>query len=316
MPAESKLMRVAACQILTTKDIAFSTRKTIEWIDRAAEQKVRLVAFPEGTLFGYTEDRAFWRKANVRMFQQAERKVAAACRRHRVAAVIGSAHVEEGTWRNSLAIFDPKGELVGRYSKNFLAGERWCSPGREIPIHEILGIPCCFLICHDVRYPELVRLPAVRGAKLCIYCSCESGLSLEHKLSAYRAMPISRAAENGIWLVMANAPADTQHMTERGQSHGNSKIIDPHGNVLIEAGYFEERLVVSDIEIDLANRWIAQRIADQPSPVQGWIWSGAGIVTTPSPAASAPARPAHRSGSAAPRRPRRPGGPPRRPARG
>ena len=76
----------------------------------------------------------------------------------------------------------------------------------------------------------------MRGAKLCIFCSCESPLTLEHKLSAYRAMPISRAAENGIWLVMANTPADPSRMDADGQSHGNSKIIDPDGNVVREGG--------------------------------------------------------------------------------
>ena len=46
------------------------------------------------------------------------------------------------------------------------------------------------------------------GAQLCIFCSCEAGLLSEHKLSAYRAMPISRATENGIYLLMANTPAN------------------------------------------------------------------------------------------------------------
>ena len=72
------------------------------------------------------------------------------------------------------------------------------------------------------------------GAQICIFCSCESSLLSEHKLSAYRAMPISRATENGIYLLMANTSGNPQNLADPGSSHGN--VID-------EAGYFENRLV-------------------------------------------------------------------------
>ena len=81
------------------------------------------------------------------------------------------------------------------------------------------------------------------GAQICIFCSCESSLLSEHKLSAYRAMPISRATENGIYLLMANTSGNPQNLADPGSSHGNSKIVAPDGNVIDEAGYFENRLV-------------------------------------------------------------------------
>ena len=110
------------------------------------------------------------------------------------------------------------------------------SPLNTSPSTGLCGVPCCFLICHDIRYPELVRLPAAAGAEVCFFCSCESSVTLEHKLSAYRAMPISRATENGIYVVMANAPADPSDIDRAGSSHGESKIIHPDGNVMAEAG--------------------------------------------------------------------------------
>jgi predicted amidohydrolase len=73
---------------------------------------------------------------------------------------------------------------------------------------DVAGVKSCFIICHDVRYPELVRLPAIAGAQMCYFCSHESGLREEYKLSAYQAMPIARATENSIFCVMAHAPAD------------------------------------------------------------------------------------------------------------
>jgi len=279
MPSSGKKLRVAACQILTGQDVAKSARKVSDWISRAGQQRIRLVAFPEGCLYGYTADPKFWQSLKPATIARAEARIGRACKQQRVAAVVGSAHWQDGTWWNSLAIFDERGRLIGRYSKNFLAGEKWCPPGREIPIFNLLGVPCCFLICHDIRYPELVRLPAVRGARLCIYCSCESPLTCEYKLSAYRAMPISRAAENGIWLVMANFPADPADMAGIGQSHGNSMIVDPDGNVVAEAGHFEETLVAAQIDLQKATRWVAERIYNRQSVVRDWIHAGAALVT-------------------------------------
>ena len=65
----------------------------------------------------------------------------------------------------------------------------------------------------------------------------------------YRSMQISRATENMVYVVMCNAAAEVDDMKRAGTSHGNSKIVDPLGNVLDEAGSFEERLVTADLDL-------------------------------------------------------------------
>ncbi len=99
------------------------------------------------------------------------------------------------------------------------------------------------------------------------------------KISAYGAMPISRAAENSIYVVMANAPADLNDISGSSQSHGNSKIVDPDGNVLIEAGYTEERLVTATVDPAKATRKMALRSLTDQSILQDWIREGVAIVT-------------------------------------
>lgn len=269
---QGKHLMVAAAQVSTSKDISNSTNLVLEMIDEAAEADVDIVGFPEGALFGYTGDARFWRTVAPEAFAAAERRIGRRCARRRIAAVVGSAHRVDGKWLNSLAIFDKKGQVKARYGKTFLAGERWCTNNRAaLPVVELAGTKCCFIICHDVRYPELVRLPAIAGAQLCWFCSCESGLSAEHKLSAYRAMPIARATENGIFLVMCNTPADSRNLHRRGTSHGNSKIVDPDGNVLAEAGYFDNGLVTANIDLSKADRKIARRSVNDPTIVGDWL---------------------------------------------
>ena len=274
--SETKIkIRVGACQMLTVEDVQESAEKVIEKIREAAYGGVEILSFPEGTLFGYCCRADYWENAQLEWFQDAEMEISAVCKENNIAAVVGSAHKENGKWVNGLAIFDRDGTLKSRYGKTFLAGEQWCINNRgPLPIVNLSGVYCCFIICHDVRYPELVRLPAAMGAQICFFCSCEAGLPREFKLSAYRAMPISRATENGIYLVMANAPADKENIKRPGSSHGNSKIVHPDGNVLVETGFFAEEIVVAELDLSKAGGRIAKKSAREETILRDWLQEG------------------------------------------
>ena len=272
-------VKVGACQMLATEDVQESATRVVEKLREAADQGIEILSFPEGVLFRYCCRADYWENAQLERFESAERSIAAACGENNIAAVVGSAHREDGKWVNCLAIFGQDGTLKYRYGKTFLAGEKWCTNNRgPLPIVTLAGVDCCFIICHDIRYPELVRLPAAIGAEICFFCSCESGLTAEHKLSAYRAMPISRATENGIYLVMANAPADKEDIGSPGSSHGNSKIVHPDGNVLAEAGFFTEEIVAAELDISEATGSTARRSAREETIIRDWFREGMKLV--------------------------------------
>src|SRR5947209_14507329 len=115
-------MRIAACQMLTGPNVAVSLEKVLARLEECARQGVHIAAFPEGTLFGYCCEAAYWETAEARTFAAAEEKIGAACRALGIAAVVGSAYRENETWQNGLAIFDAAGRLKARCSKTFLAG--------------------------------------------------------------------------------------------------------------------------------------------------------------------------------------------------
>ncbi len=275
---------VAACQILTYPDLEKSVKKIVQWMKSASEDGVDVVVFPEACLCGYQYDDSYWKKANPKDFENAEMSIVAASKSLDIAVVLGTVHWEEGKLFNSLLAIDKGGKVRGRYAKTHLA-ESWPGlvPGKILPIYTLAGVKSCFIICHDVRYPELVRLPAIAGAQICYFISNESPLTKEYKLSAYRAMPIARATENGIFCVMANAPANPKNINAPNQSHGNSKIIHPDGNILEEAGYFEEGLVSATINVGQATRNIAQRAAKDDTILKEWINKGVRLVQVEPP---------------------------------
>lgn len=276
--AENQI-KIAACQLLTSEDVSANTVKVLQQIEACAEIGIQIAAFPEGCLFGYCCRTDYWERISPQVFKEAEAKIAEAARRHAMAVVVGSAHHDGENWHNDLAIFDQQGSLKYRYGKTFLAGEKWCINNRgKLPIVKLAGVDCCFIICHDVRYPELVKLPAAMGAQLCIFCSCESGLLSEYKLSAYRAMPISRATENGIYLLMANTPANPEDIRSPGSSHGNSKIIHPDGNVITEAGFFGDDLISATIDLSKASGSQAKRTFSEDTILREWFQQGCEFV--------------------------------------
>ena len=270
-------IRVAACQIRTYPDVVKSADKIMHWMEEASAEGVDVIAFPEACLCGYPCEAGYWENADPEEFRKCEMRIAEAAGQLHIATVLGTAHWEEGALFNSLLMMDKGGEIRGRYAKTHLA-ESWPVPGKRLPLFTLAGVKSCFIICHDIRYPELVRLPAIAGAQICYFCSNESGLREEHKLSAYRAMPIARATENGIYCVMANAPGDLDHMRSPSQSHGNSKIIHPDGNILDEAGFFEERLITAGIDLSKATGAMAQRSVNDDTILKEWMRAGVRLV--------------------------------------
>ncbi|MSS72547.1 MAG: carbon-nitrogen hydrolase family protein [Candidatus Latescibacteria bacterium] len=270
-------IRIAACQILTFPSPKESADKMLHWMRLAAKDGVQVVAFPEAGICGYPCTPDYWKAADPKVFRAAERRIERAAKQLGIAVVLGTVHWEEGQLFNSLLLIDRDGTVKGRYSKTHLA-ERWPAPGRRLFVTTLAGVLSCFIICHDVRYPELVRLPAIAGAQVCYFCSNESGLTEEYKLSAYRAMPIARATENTVYVVMANAPANADDLRSPSQSHGNSKVIHPDGTVICEAGFFEERLMAATVDLNAATRAMALRSVNDETILKAWMQEGVKLV--------------------------------------
>lgn len=194
-------------------------------------------------LTGYFEE-AHHKKLTSEELAAAQKEVADSCREIGIYAIVGTATRENGRLLNTALVIDPQGRVIERYHKVQLA-ENWCEAGDHLSVFRIDGVPCSIIICHDERYPELVRLPVLAGARVVFYLSHESGIRAEHKIDPYRAQIQARAVENTVWIVHANAPANK----DLSGSHGQSRIIAPDGRILQEASIFEEEVVSADLDL-------------------------------------------------------------------
>lgn len=236
-------LKVAAVQFRSTFHVNDNRRRIVETIDKLGRTSVNVAVFPECALTGY--DTNTMTDASAEDVSAAEAAIGRACRAGKIAAVFGSVFHVNGKIFNTAVVYNSRGELVERYGKVHLAGEKWATPGNHIAYFDLEGVPSTVIICHDERYPELVRLPAIAGARIVYYISSESGMREENKLAPYRAQLMARAVENGVHIVAVNAPANP----DLSGSHGQSRIVDKDGNVRKEASFFSEEILEDTITV-------------------------------------------------------------------
>ena len=237
-------LKVAAVQFRSTPDLADNRRRIVATIAKLAAGKVDVAVFPECALTSYND--AAIRAHSADAIAAAEDSIRAACRDNRIAAIVGSVHKINGKIYNSAIVIDAQGELVERYGKVMLAGEKWATPGNHIAYFELNGIPSTVIICHDERYPELARLPAIKGARMLYYISHESGMDQEPKLAPYRAQLMARAVENRMFIVASNAPGNRK---DGSGSHGQSRIVLDDGNIAKEASIFGDEILIETLSV-------------------------------------------------------------------
>ena len=261
-----KSLRVAAVQFRSSRDLDKNVADMSGHIRRLAGQGVRVAVFPECALTGYFEDVV--KATTAERLADAEQRIAAACREAGIYAVVGTPHRDGDKLYDSATVFDPSGKIIERYHKVQLA-ESWPTPGDHLSTFRIDGVPCSIIICHDERYPELVRLPVLAGARVVFYVSHESGVRQEAKIGPYRAQIQARAVENTVYIVQANAPAND----DLTGSHGQSRIVAPDGNVVREASMFGEDVVMTDLDLGRATAENAKRSLDR-GPLSKWWKEG------------------------------------------
>lgn len=264
-------LHVAAVQMRSSRDINANVANIQQQLKRCADKGVRVAVFPECALTGYFDDIASTTSAEH--LAEAEKQIAESCKAADIYAVVGMPYWDGKNLFNSAAVFAPSGKVIARYHKIQLA-ERWPDPGDRLSVFKVDGIPCSIIICHDERYPELVRLPVLAGAQVVFYLSHESGVLQEKKIGPYRAQIQARAVENTVFVVHANAPAQP----DSTGSHGQSRIISPDGNLIgPEASIYNEEVINASVDIGLATRANALNSLNR-GPLAKWWREGIHLV--------------------------------------
>lgn len=150
----------------------------------------------------------------------------------------------DGRGLNQAVVYAPSGEELARYSKLHpfsYAGETdHYAPGREVVTFDCNGFIMAPFICYDLRFPEAFRAATRKGAQLFVVIANWPSPREDHWSCLLRA----RAVENQAFVVGVNRCG-----TDPNNAYsGGSRIIDPRGIVMVEAGTGEECM---SAEIDI-----------------------------------------------------------------
>ncbi len=117
-------------------------------------------------------------------------------------------------------------------------------PGDEIVLSESAGgIELGMSICYDLRFPELFRILAVRGARVMVL---PAAFTLATTRDHWETLVRARAIENQAFFIAANQVG--RHPGDH-HSGGRSMIVDPWGVVLAQAQDVEGH-IVADLDLE------------------------------------------------------------------
>lgn len=153
---------------------------------------------------------------------------------------------------NRSILFGPDGRELGSYDKlhlfdseleestSYRESETF-KPGSELKVTDTPFGKVGFTICYDLRFPEVYRTLALRGARiLFVPAAFTLYTGKDHWLPLLKA----RAIENQVYII---APAQIGKHSEKKASYGKTCVIDPWGNIIALAPDCET-VVVADID--------------------------------------------------------------------
>jgi predicted amidohydrolase len=118
------------------------------------------------------------------------------------------------------------------------------SPGEEIVVADAGPLALGLAVCYDLRFPELFRIMAVRGARA---FTLPSAFTVPTGRAHWEVLLRARAIENQAFVIAAGQIG--RHPPDH-ESFGHSMIVDPWGEILASAGDEPERVVVADLDLE------------------------------------------------------------------
>jgi N-carbamoylputrescine amidase len=163
-----------------------------------------------------------------------------------------------GVYRNSAAVVDADGSLLGVYRKLHIPDDPqyyekyYFTPGDTFRVWPTKRAKVGTLICWDQWFPEGARITSLLGAEILFYPTAigwhpaEKDAVGQDQLSAWQTIQRSHAIANGVFVAAVNRVGHEPEPGTKGiEFWGHSFIADPFGRVIAQAGTGPEVLVAT-----------------------------------------------------------------------
>ena len=244
-------LRIALAQTRQTADRRDNRRAILEAMDRAGEQDVRILCFPEAQTCGYRVDIAEpTGTVPVAWLEEVHEEVAGRCGRLGMACILGTeVRSESGRPYNSVLVIGDDGRILGAHHKTMLTPLDAVAyePGTGPHTFSLFGVTVGVVICFEgLRFAGTTAECVRRGAQVVFHPQNNTTRPNDWKIPLHHAMIVTRAAENTVWFASCNACLPHQN--------SRSLIVAPDGRIHARTELKREEVLVADIDVDQATR--------------------------------------------------------------
>jgi omega-amidase len=235
-------MKVALAQIVCEVGNVGANCNTLRRVAKQASgEGCDAVVFPEMSDTGYdmktiVEKASTWKSGPLQLLQELASQLG-------IWIVCGLSEREEGDVYNAVAVVDRNGQLAARYRKAHLftpiGEERFLKRGDSLTVATIEGMQWGVMACYDLRFPEMARSLALKGAEVIVVPSAFPFPRINH----WCTLLASRAIENQLYVVGANRAGVDGDLW----FCGSSRVVDPYGVVVASASEVGEQLLFAEI---------------------------------------------------------------------
>ena len=229
--------KLAVCQIRTEVDQDETLAKAGRMVREAAENGAEVVAFPE--MFNCPYSNKYFRPYAAQGHEKTVALLSRWAEENGVLLVGGSIpETEDGRIYNTCFVFDEHGREIARHRKVHLfdvdiPGMRFSesatfTPGDKVTVFDTKFGKMGAAVCFDVRFPEIFRAMAVRGAQV-IFLPAQ--FNMKTGPSHWEMTLRSRAVDNELFVVGAAA---ARYVGFDYECWGHSAVADPFGTIIAE----------------------------------------------------------------------------------
>lgn len=236
-------------------------KKHLQFIDKAIKRKADMVVFPELSLTGYSvKDLNFdlalnpYKDSILKPLRDKSKQITIVC---------GGIEEDENFGIYNSAFYIEGGKVKFTHKKVYppdyglFEEMRYFSRGKEADVHDTKFGKLGLLVCEDLWHMSLPLLQALKGAKLIIGIAVSpTRLALNSKSKVLKNYEINSEQHKAyarllsLYMVFCNRVG-----YEDGINFwGGSEVVDPFGNVDKAAKFFDEDLIVSEINMNSVKR--------------------------------------------------------------
>ena len=222
--------------------------------EEAGKAGAQLAVLPEcaypAYFLGLDMDKA---RSAIALCDELTGKLKSLALQYKMHIVMGIVTERKGNWYNSAVMIDDSGSIVQCADKSNLwhFDSQWFSTTEHFEVFRTRYGAMGMMVCADGRVPEISRILSIAGARLIIDPVNLVAAAEEPKLftnAQYQFMLPVRAAENGIWMLVADKVG-----LEAGCVNylGRSMVIDPNGKIVACASPDQQEIIYYEADLSL-----------------------------------------------------------------